>query len=141
MPTITKFVFFRQVFVALLILLVVGCKEKKQITRDVTETEACFHVDSNSHEMGDDLKYQKEYTEDFVYFNVGNTPLVINKVMTSCGCVAADYPKEPLMPGNSAVIHVTVTPSMHGYFRHSLSVYTNAKDKLSLLWVTGNVQK
>lgn len=36
--------------------------------------------------------------------NVGDKPLVIEKVSASCGCTVADPPKEPIGPGKESVI-------------------------------------
>ena len=36
--------------------------------------------------------------------NVGNKPLVIEKVTASCGCTVPDPPKEPIAPGKESVI-------------------------------------
>ncbi|KAA3437987.1 DUF1573 domain-containing protein [Rufibacter hautae] len=40
----------------------------------------------------------------FKFTNNGTLPLVISNVRTTCGCTATDYPKAPVMPGETASI-------------------------------------
>lgn len=40
----------------------------------------------------------------FRFRNSGNNPLVIEAVNPSCGCTVADYPKEPIAPGQESQI-------------------------------------
>lgn len=40
----------------------------------------------------------------FRFKNTGNKPLVIESVQPACGCTVADYPKQPLKPGEEGEI-------------------------------------
>jgi len=40
----------------------------------------------------------------FRFKNTGNKPLVIESVHPACGCTVADYPKQPLKPGEEGEI-------------------------------------
>jgi len=40
----------------------------------------------------------------FRFKNTGSKPLVIESVQPACGCTVADYPKEPIAPGNEGEI-------------------------------------
>lgn len=40
----------------------------------------------------------------FRFRNSGKNPLVIESVRPSCGCTVAEYPKEPIQPGQEAQI-------------------------------------
>lgn len=127
----------------LLLLLVVflfaSCKEKEQ--RAVTESKATFFVDDISHVFEEELTIEQEYSCEFTYFNTGKTPLVINDVKTSCSCITAGYPKEPLAPGQSAVISVKYKADVSGYFRRSITVYSNTERGWNLLWLKGTVKE
>lgn len=115
-----------------------SCKQKE--TCSVTESKATFYVKELTHNFGDNLSINKEYTYDFVYFNTGKTPLIINDIKTSCHCTTADYTKEPLRPGESAKIHVMLKEQIHGYFRRSITVFTNSAKKKTFLYITGNIK-
>lgn len=77
----------------------------------------------------------------FTFSNTGNAPLVINYVHTACGCTAADYPKDPISPGGRGVITVTYDGSqkMPGRFKKSIQIFTNCKDDLARVFITGNM--
>ena len=77
----------------------------------------------------------------FAFSNVGKAPLIINYVHTACGCTVADYPKDPISPGGRGVIKVTYDGSqkMPGRFKKSIQIFTNCKDDLSRLFITGNM--
>ena len=43
---------------------------------------------------------------EFFFTNSGKEPLIISKAKGSCGCTVPNWPKEPIMPGDSGVIKV-----------------------------------
>ncbi len=43
---------------------------------------------------------------DYVFTNVGKTPLVISNAQGSCGCTVPEFPKEPIAPGADGKIKV-----------------------------------
>ena len=43
---------------------------------------------------------------EFVFKNTGKTPLLITETKVTCGCTTPDYPKEPIAPGKTGIIHV-----------------------------------
>jgi len=50
---------------------------------------------------------EREITHDFVFKNVGNSPLEIKGLRTSCGCMAALSSGETILPGEAGMIHAT----------------------------------
>jgi len=44
---------------------------------------------------------------DFSFKNTGNSPLIITDGRATCGCTTPTWPKTPVKPGESGVIHVT----------------------------------
>ena len=42
----------------------------------------------------------------FKFTNTGQVPLLISDARSTCGCTVADYPKEPVAPGESGSIEV-----------------------------------
>jgi hypothetical protein len=71
--------------------------------------------------------------------NHSKVPLVINTVKTSCGCTDPEWPKEPVWPGEKGIIRVTYNTSIKGAFRKSITVYSNARNSPSKLFITGEV--
>ncbi|MFK7936957.1 MAG: DUF1573 domain-containing protein [Saprospiraceae bacterium] len=42
----------------------------------------------------------------FSFTNIGKAPLLISDARSTCGCTVADYPKEPIAPGEAGEIEV-----------------------------------
>lgn len=77
----------------------------------------------------------------FKFTNVGKAKLVINYVSTSCGCTVAEYPKDYISPGASGEIKVTYDSKgkVPGPFKKAIQVYTNCKDDLARLIISGEM--
>ncbi|MCL1616074.1 DUF1573 domain-containing protein [Bacteroides sp. ET71] len=87
--------------------------------------------------MGD-FSWQEERQGTFRLKNTGEKPLVIQDIVTSCGCLTVDYSQEPVMPGKEAVLRVTYKADSPGYFNKVVTVYCNAENSPIRLRVSGN---
>jgi hypothetical protein len=63
----------------------------------------------------------KNVTFDFT--NTSETPVVITRVVTTCGCTSADYEKAPMMPGRASKIKVGFEAEEQGVFFKKIFVY------------------
>lgn len=81
-------------------------------------------------------------THSFVLTNDGTAPLVIAKVYSDCGCTTAAYPKEPVMPGDTARIEVAFNPTGRsaGYFTKLVRIRSNASSKPHRLYIKGKIR-
>lgn len=61
----------------------------------------------------------------FTFSNKGNAPLIIIGAKPSCGCTIPDYPKEPIMPGQTGIIKVKYDTNRVGYFSKYVTIETN----------------
>jgi len=43
---------------------------------------------------------------DFEFTNTGEAPLIISNASGSCGCTVPQWPREPIAPGATGIIHV-----------------------------------
>ncbi len=77
---------------------------------------------------------------DFKFINRTEEPLVIDAVRTTCGCTAADYPEDPVMPGEKATIGIEYDAHRVGYFSKKVKVYFHGRRKPEVLTITGEVQ-
>ncbi|MDO5035507.1 MAG: DUF1573 domain-containing protein [Porphyromonas sp.] len=74
--------------------------------------------------------------------NTGGAPLVITRVLSSCGCTTPSFSKEPIAPGKSGQITVTYDPAGRVYpFVKTISVYSNGKEGPLVLTIKGEVVK
>lgn len=62
----------------------------------------------------------------FRFKNTGNKPLVIQSVLPTCGCTVADYPKQPIAPGDEGEITGEFDSNgREGHQRKHLTVRSN----------------
>ena len=79
-------------------------------------------------------------THIFKIKNDGDAPLVVTKVVASCGCTTPDWTKEPIAPGKTGEIKVTYDPTGRpNAFAKTISVYSNGKTSSYVLTIKGNV--
>ncbi|MDD2489417.1 MAG: DUF1573 domain-containing protein [Bacteroidales bacterium] len=78
----------------------------------------------------------------FNFKNEGNTPLVINNVVASCGCTVPKWSKNPIMPKQSGDIKVEYNTNIIGDIKRSITVSTNDPDKPRIVLIlTGKIVK
>ena len=74
----------------------------------------------------------------FEFRNTSDKPVVINNIITSCGCTEPKWPKKPIMPGEGGKVEVTYLNDQGPYpFDKSLTVYTSASTKPIILRISG----
>jgi hypothetical protein len=79
----------------------------------------------------------------FRFQNTGDTPLIISKVRSSCGCTAALLSAEKLAPGEWGELKTTFnSKGFQGAVTKTVYVYSNDPDQQKALFrLQGNVQK
>lgn len=77
---------------------------------------------------------------EFKFSNTGKEPLILSNVQTSCGCTVPAWPKEPILPGKSAVIKVNYTKTnVVGTISKQITVFSNAVNGNVVLSIKGTV--
>ena len=80
----------------------------------------------------------------FEFTNVGDAPLVITNVKSSCGCTVPKKPTAPIAPGKDGIIEVKYDTKRTGFIRKTITVTSNAtnvKGGLSYLKIKGEIKK
>ena len=96
--------------------------------------------DKTSHDFGTFNEDQGERSCTFVVKNGGDAPLVLTRVLSSCGCTVAKYDTEPIQPGESGNVDVTYNPiGRPGPFEKSIWVHSNGDPSKTRLVVKGMV--
>lgn len=87
------------------------------------------------------VNYQKPVTGTFEFLNTGDVPVVIKEAKGSCGCTGTDFPKDAIMPGETARITATYDAENIGPFKKTVTVYTSADTEKegTVLHITGEV--
>lgn len=90
------------------------------------------------HNFGKILAGSGEKKCQFKYTNVSSEPVVINNILSSCGCSVPEWNKAPIRPGESGVITVTFLNDQGAYpFDKTLTVYVSSSPKPIQLRITG----
>lgn len=77
---------------------------------------------------------------EFVITNNGTQPLIITNAIGSCGCTVPTFPKEPILPGKTAVIGVKYDTNRVGPFQKTVNITSNATSGSSkILTIKGTV--
>lgn len=75
----------------------------------------------------------------FEFTNIGNAPLIISDVKSSCGCTVPKKPDGPIAPGASSTIQVKYDTNRVGPIRKTITVYSNADEPIKALKIKGEV--
>jgi hypothetical protein len=87
------------------------------------------------------IPHNKPIMVEFRFQNPGMIPLVITDVKPSCGCTVADFPKEPIPAGGEGSIRVTFDARSTGYFSKTITVHSNTEQRITNLFIKGEVEK
>ena len=91
-------------------------------------------------DFGDIKEADGPVTHVFKIKNDGEIPLVVTKVVASCGCTTPDWTKEPIAPEKNGEIKVTFDPTGRpNSFTKTISVFSNGKSGSYILTIKGNV--
>ena len=77
----------------------------------------------------------------FVFTNVGDAPLIIQSIKSSCGCTVPKKPEAPIMPGEKGEIKVSYDTKRVGGFSKSITITSNTKNAVKVIKIKGFVNK
>lgn len=104
------------------------------------QNKAELYIGEPTHDFGVVAEADGLANHTFIIRNTGADPLVITRVTASCGCTRPDWTKSPIAPGSSGEVTISYNPKGRpGPFYKSVAVFSNAKNKRTLLYVKGNV--
>ncbi len=75
----------------------------------------------------------------FEFTNIGDAPLIIKQVVSTCGCAVPKKPEKPIMPGKKGKIEVSYDTSRVGGFSKMFTILSNAKVKRKTIKIKGFV--
>lgn len=77
----------------------------------------------------------------FEFTNVGEEPLIITRVSSSCGCTIPKKPEKPIMPGEKGKIEVSYDTKRLGGFSKNITIFSNAKTARKKIKIKGYISK
>ena len=107
----------------------------------MAQKPAEIKFDKTTHNFGTFSQKSPKVTCVFTYTNIGETPLVINQAIASCGCTVPEYTKAPVQPGEQGQIKVTYNGEgkFPGHFKKSITVRTNGAVEMTRLYIEGDM--
>ncbi len=75
----------------------------------------------------------------FEFTNIGDAPLIIKNIKSTCGCTVPKKPEKPIMPGEKGQIEVSYDTKRVGGFSKAITIISNAKTSRKMLKIKGIV--
>lgn len=106
----------------------------------VSENGPEITFEKTTHQFGE-IPYEGNGTYEFVFKNTGNEPLILSQPKSSCGCTVPEWPKKPILPGETDVIKVTYkNTNRPGSFSKYVTIFSNAMiNKEVKLYIKGKI--
>jgi len=93
----------------------------------------------NSFNFGD-ISQGDQVEHIFELENIGNEPLILSDVRTTCGCTVPEWPREPLPPGSKASLRVVFNSTGKiGMQNKVITVMSNAVNSPARIKIVTNV--
>ena len=112
--------------------LITGSRSSKS-----SEQRTSVSVNQTELNFGSFPKEEKQ-ERSFVLTNTGKGLLVIQDIITSCGCTKVEYSKEPVRPGGTLEVKVIYEAEKAEHFNKTVTVYCNTEDSPLRLTVKGS---
>jgi len=77
----------------------------------------------------------------FEFTNIGDAPLIIKEIKSSCDCTIPKKPEKPIMPGEKGKIEVSYDTKRAGGFSKAFTIFSNAKTERKSLKIKGYIIK
>ena len=127
----------------LISVLILSCMINTMAQSDNEKKQAEIKFEKLSHNFGTFSETDPIVTCVFVYTNVGESPLIINQAVATCGCTVPEYTKTPVQPGEKGEIKITYngTGKFPGHFKKSITIRTNGVIEMTRLYVEGDMEE
>lgn len=120
------------IFIFMAILLATGMASAQK--------KAVISADETTYDFGTIKESEGKVSHTFKIKNTGDAPLVLTRVIASCGCTTPEWTKEPIAPGKTGDITITFDPKDRVVpFTKTISVYSNGKVGSYILTIRGEV--
>jgi hypothetical protein len=100
---------------------------------------ASIKFENDKHEFGDITQGQKVETV-FSFTNIGSKPLILSNVITSCGCTAPTWPRDPIPAKGKGEIKISFdSTGKMGMQNKVITIMSNASGNPHHITITANV--
>ena len=113
--------------------------DKQKISEAEDKKQTKVMIDKWCVDMGA-FDWKKQKSCEFILTNIGQELLVVDNVITSCGCTTVEYSKVPVQPEKNLILKVNYIAERPEYFNKTITVYCNAEDSPFHLKISGNAK-
>ena len=85
------------------------------------------------------VKYKAPCEMEYIFKNIGETPVIIRHVEKSCNCMEIEWDSKPVLPGETGKIKVSHDANRKGVFSKMLAVFLNDDSQKIFLFYKGQV--
>ena len=104
-----------------------------------TVDSVAFKFNEENFDFGD-ITQGQQVEHIFKFTNTGVKPLVISNVITSCGCTAPTWPKDPIPPKGQGEIKIDFNSTgKSGKQNKVITIMSNAVGNPNHIMITANV--
>jgi hypothetical protein len=120
-----------------LIILLIGVAGNLQAQ---TPSES-IQFEERVHNFGSIQEKNGKVSHTFVFQNKGKTPVTIDDIHSTCGCIGKMVTQGAIKPGGKGKVTITFDPGYKsGFFSKEIVVLSNNKEQYNRIWVEGNIQ-
>ena len=125
-----------------LLSITIGCQitdknKDRAITSAMLENPTTIEFEDPEYDFGE-ISLGSSVEFSFKFKNTGESPLIIQSVKAACGCtVLKDWPKEAIMPGESAEIPIVFTAKYPGGQKKYVSIIANTRPSITKVYLIG----
>jgi len=123
-------------FIIIIAITTITARKYKKVYNNNKLPEISFEF--NHFDM-DTINTAKEAEVYFVYSNIGNSNLKIDKIETTCGCTIPKWNNSFLASKRIDSFKVTYNTENKGHFIKEIAVYSNSKNSPNHLKISGYV--
>jgi hypothetical protein len=122
------------------VILLSACNQSSNSTTAGTAgSDPVMTFEKQTHDFGK-IKTGETVSYDFKFKNTGSSPLIITDGRATCGCTTPTWPKTPVKPGESGVIHVTFNSvGKMGMQDKQITITANTKPAENVVHLIGEV--
>ena len=92
------------------------------------------------HNFGEIQEANGKVSHTFVFTNTSDSIAFISRIHSGCGCIAAEYTREPIRPKKTGTVTVSYNPAYHpGFFSKEVVVLSNNGTAYNRIWIKGTV--
>ena len=85
------------------------------------------------------IEYNGDPLRSVAFTNTGTEPLLITNAKGSCGCTVPEWPREPILPGETSEIKVRYDTKRPGAINKTVKITTNEVENTHTIRVIGHI--